>query len=409
MVEMERLKGMQYFFAGCVLDVESHSFSRDGKAVPIEPQVFDLLHLLAARAGQLVTKHDLIDVVWNGRIVSDATIGARINAVRNAVGDTGKAQCVVRTVPRRGFSMVADVTCEPVDPRFEQSTTKQTIHFTASGDGTQIAYARSGKGPPLLRAGHFLTHLNRDWEGGVYQPTIAALSAEHTLFRYDQRGTGLSQRDVEDLSLEAYASDMLAVADAAGLDRFPIFATSQGVPVSVHFAATYPDRVSRLVFFGGFAQGRLVRNDDGSREDAEALMTLLTKGWGKPDSAFMSAFVAMFCPDASQEERASIAASQMGSATPTMAAHIRKTIDQFDVTDKLADLGVPTLVIHATGDAIHPLSQGRILATGIAGSEFKVVESNNHIILRSSPTWEETITAILEFLGRDENTADGRI
>ena len=166
---------------------------------------------------------------------------------------------------------------------------------------------------------------------------IATLSAAHTLVRYDQRGTGLSQADVEDLSLEAYADDMLAVADAAGLDRFPIFATSQGVPVSIHFAATYPERVSRLVLFGGFAQGRMVRGGDFSRDDAEALMTLINKGWGKPDSPFLSAFVSLFCPDASREERASIAESQLASATPAkwLPAFVR-TIDQFDVTDKLA-------------------------------------------------------------------------
>ncbi len=391
---------MRFFFADCVLDIASHSFSREGKVATIEPQVFDLLHLLAARAGHLVTKDDLVDTVWKGRIVSEATIGARINAARKAVGDNGTDQKVIRTIPRRGFSMVARVSSDAGEPRNSETTVKQVVQFATSQDGTQIAYAKSGEGPPLLRAGHFLTHLKRDWEGSVYQPMIAALSASHALVRYDQRGTGLSQTDVDDLSLEAYANDMLAVADAAGLDRFPIFATSQGAPVSVHFAATYPERVSRLVLFGGFAQGRMVREDDFSRDDADALMTLINKGWGKSDSPFMSAFVSLFCPDASREERASIAESQLASATPEMAARIRRTIDQFDVTDRLHNVQAPTLVIHASGDAIHPLSQGRLLAGGIKGSEFHVVESNNHIILQSSPVWDEIVVATLEFIAR---------
>ena len=389
---------MRFFFADCVLDIASHSFSRDGSEVPIEPQVFDLLHLLAQRAGQLVTKDDLVDTVWEGRIVSDVTIGSRISAARKAVGDNGTDQNVIRTIPRRGFSLVAQVSSDVDETRVSDMTAKQTIQFATSQDGTQVAYAISGKGPPLLRAGHFLTHLKRDWEGSVYQPMIAALSARHSLVRYDQRGTGLSQADVDDLSLEAYTDDMLAVADAAGLDRFPIFATSQGAPVSIHFATTYPERVSRLVLFGGFAQGRMVREDDFSRDEAEALMTLINKGWGKPDSPFMSAFVSLFCPDASREERTSIAESQLASATPEMAARIRRTIDQFDVTDRLRNVTAPTLILHASGDAIHPLSQGRLLAGGIHGAEFQMVESNNHIILRSSPAWDEIVSATLEVL-----------
>ncbi len=379
---------MRFFFAGCVLDIASHSFSREGSEVPVEPQVFDLLHVLAQRAGQLVTKDDLVDTVWQGRIVSDVTIGSRISAARKAVGDNGTDQTIIRTIPRRGFSLVAQVSSNVAETQVSDATTKQTIRFATSKDGTQVAYAKSGKGPPLLRAGHFLTHLKKDWEGSVYQPMIATLSDAHTLIRYDQRGTGLSQADVDDLSLEAYAKDMLAVADAAGLDRFPIFATSQGVPVSIHFATTYPERVSRLVLFGGFAQGRLVREDDLSRDDAEVLMTLISKGWGKPDSPFMSAFVSLFCPDASREERASIAESQLASATPEMATRIRKTIDQFDVTNRLGDVQAPTLILHSSGDAIHPLSQGRLLAVGIRDSEFQMVESNNHIILKSSPAWD---------------------
>ena len=105
---------MRFFFADCVLDVASHSFSRDGSAVPIEPQVFDLLHLLAQRAGQLVTKDDLVDTVWEGRIVSDVTIGSRISAARKAVGDNGTDQKVIRTIPRRGFSLVAPVSSDSV-------------------------------------------------------------------------------------------------------------------------------------------------------------------------------------------------------------------------------------------------------------------------------------------------------
>ncbi len=392
---------MRYFFANCELDTASHTLLRDGERVPIEPQVFDLLQLLAERAGQLVTKDDLIDVVWNGRIVSDATISARINAARTAVADNGKDQRVIRTISRRGFEMAVKVSDEEAGSGVAPPEMTQTVRYACAPDGTQIAYAVSGTGPPLMRAGHFLTHLEKDWQSSVYRPAIEAFSENYTLIRYDQRGTGLSQTDVDELSIEAYSNDLLAVADSAGLEKFPIFATSQGVPISIHFAATHPDRVSRLVLCGGFAQGRLVRDDNYSRNEAEALMTLVRMGWGKPDSAFMSAFISMFCPDASREEKLSLVESQIASATPEMAARIRLTIDQFDVADSLPGVQAPTLVIHASGDALHPVSQGRLLAAKIPNAEFKLVESNNHIFLKSTPAWDEIMSATLEFLGRD--------
>lgn len=396
---------MRYFFADCELDTASHTFLRDGEKVPLEPQVFDLLHLLADRAGQLVTKDELIDEVWNGRIVSDAAISARINAARTAVGDNGKDQRVIRTISRRGFEMTAKVSGEATVAGATLPGMTQTVRYASAPDGTQIAYAISGTGPPLMRAGHFLTHLEKDWQSSVFWPAIEAFSENHTLVRYDQRGTGLSQTDIDELSIEAYSDDLLAVADAAGLKKFPIFATSQGVPVSIHFAAHHPDRVSRLVLCGGFAQGRSIRDHNYSRDEAEALMTLVRMGWGKPDSAFMSAFISMFCPDASREERLSLVESQIASATPELAARIRLTIDRFDVTGSLASVQAPTLVIHASGDALHPVSQGRLLAAKIPNAEFRQIESNNHIFLRSTPAWDEIMSATLAFLDRDASRA----
>ena len=291
---------MIYRFANCSLDTGARRMTRDGSEVPVEPQVFDLLCLLAENAGRVVSKDELIAVVWGGRIVSEATVSARINAARNAVGDSGKAQAVIRTAPRRGFGMVAEVKVAEADAKQAPdgaATLKQTIRYTTSRDGTGIVYAVSGEGPPLLRAGHFLTHLDLDWEKSVFRHYIHALSASHRLVRYDMRGMGLSQAQVSELSLRAYAEDMLAVADAAGLDRFPIFALSQGVPIALYFAAHHPDRVSRLVLYGGFARGRLHRSDDGAANEAEALLTMIRSGWGKPGSPFIAAFNAIFCPE----------------------------------------------------------------------------------------------------------------
>jgi len=393
---------MIYRFANCVLDSERHLLLRDGEEIHVEPQVFDLLELLAQDAGKLVTKDRLIEVVWDGRIVSEATVSARISAARTAVGDSGAAQKIIKTIPRRGFELVAAVAKEMPQSAVESTgvihEARQTIRFATSADGTKIAYAVSGDGPTIMRAGHFLTHLEMDWESPIWGPYLEKLSAGHRLVRYDQRGTGLSDLELSDTSVDAYVDDLLAVADAAGIERCPLVASSQGVPVAISFAARYPERVSGLVLFGGFAQGRSRRDHAYAREEADALMALIRAGWGNPASAFMGAFTAVFCPDASTAEIGNLVEIQLASTTPDNAARIRRAIDDFDVTDRLGQVKAPTIVIHASKDALHPVSQGRLIASSIPGAEFLQVESNNHIYLPSDPAWTKIVDAQLGFL-----------
>ena len=123
------------------------------------------------------------------------------------------------------------------------AASRQIIRFARSSHDARIAFARSGDGPPLVRAGHWLSHLELDWHSSVWRPLIEALGRDHTLYRYDQRGTGLSSRDLDFADLDAFADDLKAVADANDLDRFPIFAASQAVPVAIRFAARHPERV----------------------------------------------------------------------------------------------------------------------------------------------------------------------
>ncbi|WP_420411502.1 alpha/beta fold hydrolase [Roseibium sp.] len=390
---------MRYHFADCVLDTESYSLEKAGKPVSVEPQVFDLIKLLVENAGALVTKDQLIYTVWSGRIVSEAAISARISAARTAVGDTGKAQSVIKTIPRRGIELIADVSSEDLKPWTRQnSLLKQTIRFTSSNDGTQLAFAVSGEGAKVMRAGHFLTHLEMDWSSPVWKPYLEALSADHSLVRFDQRGTGLSDPQLRDTGLNAYTEDLLAVADAAGLDRFPLIASSQGVPVAINVAANHPDRISHLVLFGGFAQGRAKRDHDYADDEAKALLSLIRSGWGNPKSAFMIAFTSVFCPEASKEELDNLVEIQLASCSPENAARIREAIDQFDVLDRLQAVTAPTLVIHASNDALHPVSQGRLIAGAIPGAEFLQVDSRNHVYLPSDPVWRQIVDAQLNFI-----------
>ncbi len=396
---------MRYFFANCELDTASHTLLRDGERVPIEPQVFDLLQLLAERAGQLVTKDDLIDVVWNGRIVSDATISARINAARTAVADNGKDQRVIRTVSRRGFEMVADVARETKSKASLTSERGQTIRYASSKDGTNIAWSSVGEGPPILYAWHHLSHLEKDWRSKLLRPTFDALSENHRLVRYDIRGSGLSDPINPDNTLDNHVDDMLAVADAAGIDRFPVISVLQSAATAIRLCARHPERVSRLVIQNGYARGRAMREGASDAADNDPFIALLKSGgWGNPDNGFMRAWATMVLPMASFEETTDLIHLISHAGSGENALLQRQLIDILNVLDDLERVQIPTLVIHSRMCPIHPVTEGRRVAAGIPGAEFLEVDSSNTFLVASDPAFQEIMAHTLEFLGR----ADGQ-
>lgn len=394
---------MIYAFADCILDTDRYKFARSGEPVELEPQVFDLLTLLADNPARLISKDEMVERVWGGRIVSEATISSRISAARSAVGDNGKDQRVIKTIARRGIELVAPVETDGNRVSSTDSNHKinQKIRFARSLDGTNIAYAVSGEGPALMRTGHFLTHLEIEWNSIIWQPYLQELGRARTLVRYDLRLTGLSDRDATDLSLEAYAADMIAVADAAGLERFPVVAASQSVPIAIYVAAHHPERISRLVLYGGFAQGRQHRPDQSSKSEAAMLVEMMRAGWGKKGSAFMRAFTTLYCPTASPEEIDDLMDMQLVSATPDTAVAARNALDNYDALPCLSKVQAPTLVMHARGDALQPIEQSRIIAAGIPGAEFVELDTDNHVYLHSDPIWREFVDRILNFVDED--------
>lgn len=393
---------MRHRFGRHELSVDRMELSTGGVVRPLEPQVFDLLRLLAGSGGRVVSRDELIETVWGGRIVSDSAIDARISAARAALGDDGTRQEFIRTVPRRGFRFVAPVetdegeTHRPV-PAIDAGTRRQRVMFCRSGDDTRIALATSGAGLPLVKAGHWLTHLEHDWQSPIWRPFLAALGERFHLLRYDQRGNGLSDRAAADFSLDAFVADLEAVVDAAGVDRFTLYGASQGAPIAIAYAARHPGRVARLVLQGGYHKGRLVRMAAAEREQGEAMLTLIRHGWGKPDSPFMQAFSSIFMPEASREQIASFASLQSLTTTPENAALLRKAIDEFDVTALLERIEAPTLVLHSRGDGVQPLDQGREIAAGIRGAEFVMLDTSDHIIVPGNRAWDELIGAVGSF------------
>jgi pimeloyl-ACP methyl ester carboxylesterase/DNA-binding winged helix-turn-helix (wHTH) protein len=399
---------MRYRFLNCEIDTDTHEFRSSGEARKLEPQVFDLLCFLVQNPGRVVSRDELIDVVWGGRIVSEATISSRINGVRKAVGDNGTRQAVIKTVPRRGIRFVAEVRTDPGDRQSEpaaastSSTSVQKVRYCHAPDGTRIAFAVSGNGPPLVRAGHWLTHLEHDWRSPIWRPLLNELGKSHTVIRYDQRGNGLSERDVDDLSLDAFVADLETVVDAAGLDRFAIYATSQGVPVTIEYAARHPERLSGIILHGGFYKGRLLRSE-ADREQAEAYLSLMRHGWGAEGSQFLQAFASIYVPDGTPEQLGSLVELQKITATAEMATRLRRAFDSFDVSDRLPRIETPTLVIHSRNDGVHPVQQSLDMAASLPNAELVVLESRNHGLLQHDTVWSEFFDALRRFLSSAAN------
>ncbi|ETA51514.1 alpha/beta fold hydrolase [Ponticoccus alexandrii] len=400
---------MEYRFASVCLDLARHRLTREGAPVHVEPQVFALLVLLAERAGTVVSKDTLIERVWKGQIVSEATIGARISAARAAVGDTGRAQAIIRTVPRVGLELVPEVRCAPAEPEAiapeppvvappPRLATPGRMRMATATDGSRLAWSASGEGPPLLRAGHWLTNLDRDPDSPIWGPWLERMGRGRHLVRYDCRGTGVSGPACGRQSLDAFVDDLACVADAAGLDRFDIFASSQSVPVSLTFAARHPDRVRRIVSYGGWAQGAAMRPGAENAGMTDAMETMLRLGWGQPEGGYMRAFVSLFLPTASPEQVRAFVDLQCDSASAERAVEIRSVIARFEVTPVLAQVRCPVLVAHVRHESLHPFGQAQHLMQHLPDALLLPLEGQNHILMPDEPGFARLMDAVDAFL-----------
>ncbi len=274
---------------------------------------------------------------------------------------------------------------------------RQEIRYCRTADGVRLAYAISGHGPPLVKTGNWLNHLEYDWEMPVWRHFLVGLSRDHSLIRYDPRGTGLSDWDVADISLNAWVEDVATVVDAAGVERFPLLGYSQGCAVSIAYAVRYPERVSHLVLYGGFALGRGNRSS-GERKESQALATLMRLQWGADNPAIRQMIATKSMPDAPKELFDAFNEVQRRTTSAECAARYFETATNFDVVGLLPKVQVPTLVMHARGDVLVPVEAGRQLAAGIAGAKFVVLQSNNHVLLEHDPATQRFFEEIRLFL-----------
>lgn len=284
-------------------------------------------------------------------------------------------------------------------------TASQRIRYLRTTDGVRLAWAEAGKGPVMVKAANWLTHLEYEWESLVWRHWIHFLSGHFRYLRYDERGCGMTDSNIGDLSLDRWVEDLEAVVEAADVrEPFALLGMSQGGPVCVAYAVRHPERVSHLVLYGAYARGVFRRGDPKQETFYRAITDIVRVGWNSNNPAFRQVFTSRFIPGGTDEQLDWFNDLCRKSLTPELAAQLLESRAMLDVTDLLGEVRTPTLVLHARRDAVAPIAEGHILAAGIPGAQFVELDSKNHILLENEPAWGRFCDEVLEFLGRRGST-----
>jgi pimeloyl-ACP methyl ester carboxylesterase len=368
---------MRLRFAGVEIDTDAYELRAGGRRVDIEPQVFDVLVHLITHRDRVVSKEDLLDSVWGDRYVSESALTTRIKQARQAVGDDGQAQRVIRTAHGRGYRFVATVTEVGEDaPAGDDSLAAllepvpETRYVT--NDGASIAYQVFGEGPDLVLIEGFTTNVEVQWEHPAIARFLRRLGSFCRVAVLDKRGAGLSERlgPGEAPPLEQRADDVRAVMDAAGMERATVFGSSEGGSLSVLMAAAHPDRVERLVLHGTWARHPWIEGPSGRR------LAFVEDTWGT--GRVFAALAETMAATASG--RRFLARLERQAATPRTARRLVELMSQIDVTPVLPSVAVPTLVIHRVDDSMYGIEPARQLAAGIPRARMLELPGRDHFV-----------------------------
>jgi pimeloyl-ACP methyl ester carboxylesterase/DNA-binding CsgD family transcriptional regulator len=277
--------------------------------------------------------------------------------------------------------------------------TRQQIRYLRTSDGVQLAWAEVGKGPLLIKAANWLSHLEFEWESPCWRHWLRFFAERYRFVRHDERGCGMTDWEVEDLSFPRRTADFeQLVAAADPTEPFILLGISQGAAVAIDYAVRHPERVSRLVIYGGYAMG-WARRDPLETREYRALAELIRLGWGRGHPAFLQAFTTRFLPEGTHQQIEWFNDLCRKSASPAMAAALLESRGELDVTALLPQVRVPTLVLHSRNDAVTPISEGRRIATEIPDAAFVELESRNHVLLEHEPAWQRFQEVVAEFTG----------
>ncbi|HET9397514.1 MAG TPA: alpha/beta fold hydrolase [Sphingomicrobium sp.] len=311
---------------------------------------------------------------------------------------------LIRRLAEAGIPAPASVRESPASPPIEPDTglpkpppLKQEIHFCSASDGTTLAYSVTGSGPPLVKSANWLNHLEADFTSPLWQHWIRGLTSIRSLWRYDERGNGLSDWNAP-LNFDAFVDDLESVVDAAGLDRFDLLGISQGAAVAIAYAVRHPERVRKMHLWGGYALGWMRRGDREEIERRIAMLELTRQGWAIDNPAYRQLFTSLYLPGANPEQEDYFNEMQRVTTSAENAVELQRVFANIDVTGLLGQVTTPTLVGHSTRDGVVPFESGRALAARIPGARFIAIESPNHLLLETDPGWPKYARIVEEFL-----------
>ncbi len=402
---------MIYRFNQCTLDTERYQLSLRDKPVSVEPLVFDLLVYLVENRERVVSREELLDNLWEGKVVTDSALGARLKDVRKAVQDSGSKQAVIKTLHSRGYQFIAE-TVEAtanlsaletqVSSKVDIGLADQSpVRFCSSADGVSIAHAEVGEGYPLVAVGSWMSHLEEDWSNPMWGHYISNLAQDFKVIRYDQRGNGMSDWDNVDISFDRMVDDLKAVIDCYDYEKVALFGPSQAASVSIAFARKFPEKVSHLILYGAYSRGRCKRGNPEGIEESKALVTLIRQSWGRDNPVVRQMMTSLFMPDASLEESTWFNEFQKTCGPGENIARFRELFDDIDVSNLLAEINIPTLVIQCVGDSVAPLSEGKLIASRIPGAKLVTLNSKNHMVFEREPGFKRFLDAVHDFMNSD--------
>ncbi len=276
----------------------------------------------------------------------------------------------------------------------------QRIRYVNTGDGVRLAWAEAGAGKTLVKAANWMTHLEYDWESPVWRHWMRFFSENYRFVRHDERGCGMTDWNVGDLSFERWIEDLESVVEAANpQEPFALLGISQGAATCIAYAEKYPERVSHLLLYGGYARGAFQREDAEKERFYRAMIDLVRHGWGSENPTFRQVFTSRFAPGASDEQLGWFNELCRKTTSAEMAAKLLEARAEVNVMPLLGTVRTPTLVLHSCDDEVVPVTEGHILAAGISNAEFVELDSKNHVLLENEPAWQRFCDEILEFTG----------
>ncbi len=300
--------------------------------------------------------------------------------------------------PPATWRRLKDIT-EPLKPADVRAAFEESIAYCTAADGTRLAYASIGEGFPLVKAPNWVTHLEHDWDSPVYGHWIRECARNNRFVRSDMRGFGLSDWMPSHMSFETLVTDIEAVVDDAGLDRFDLLGISHGAAIAVAFAAMNPKRVRKLVLVNSVPEGWKVRADPDEIAWRNSLLALNQQEHARRRSVLGEMFITLYFPSAGREliewhnDNVQLLAND---------ENIGKMLDigsSLDVRHHLGRVQAETLVCHSRQDGQALIRDGRRVADAIGGARFVELDSANHVLLGDEPAWPAFVSEFRRFLG----------